>query len=417
MSVRVPARWEGHHWVAPGGFPAHRDPNTMTRNEAFVGRDRQLDELVGYWREAEAGHGHFVVVSGEAGIGKTRLVERFATEIDEAGRVAWAACSGVNAPPLWPWRMVLRDLGQDAEADAPTGLITDSSDLVDPVGDQARRYAQLVDALRDAASRGPVLVVLDDLHWADSDSVTVLRMLAGEVRRLPLLLVATLRPDDMAAGSEELRGVLTDLASSTTVVHLGGLTPDATGRLVRELTGRQPTAALTAAIVDRTRGNPFFVRELMRLLVAEGTIDAAMTGERIRMPPLVRDVLLQRVAQFSRTTRAVLDAAAIAGREVSLIALGRFAGVTQEELVRAVDEAEAARLVQVVDGRLRFEHDLVREALVEDLGAVDRRRLHLAAGTRCARPAARVHRRPRSLGISSMRCRWATRPRRRKPRS
>ena len=90
--------------------------------------------------------------------------------------------------------------------------------------------------------RGPVLVVLDDLHWADSDSVTVLRMVAGEVRRLPLLLVATLRPDDMATGSAELRAVLTDLASSTTVVHLGGLTPDATGRLVRELTGRRPTA-------------------------------------------------------------------------------------------------------------------------------------------------------------------------------
>jgi AAA ATPase domain len=351
----------------------------MARSEAFVGRDRQLDELVGYWHAAEAGHGRFVVVSGEAGIGKTRLLECLGTEIDAPGRVAWGACAGSNAPALWPWRAVLRDLARNAEPDAMQRRTAESSELVDPEGEQARQYAQFVDAVRDAVSDGPVQIVLDDVHWADSDSVRLLRMVAVEARRLPLLLVATLRPDEVMTDAAALRGVLTDLASSTAAVQLDGLTVDAVGRLVRELTGRRPTAGLTSAVMDRTGGNPFFVRELMRLLVAEGSLDAAMAGAGIRMPPLVRDVLLQRVAQFSRPTRSVLDAAAVAGREVSLITLGRFAGVAPEDLARAVDEAEAARLVQVVDGRLRFEHDLVREALVEDLDAVDRRRLHLAA--------------------------------------
>ncbi len=350
---------------------------TMAHNEVFVGRDQQLEALVDHWNAARAGRGRFVVVSGDAGMGKTRLVERLVTEIDTAGRVAWGACAGSDAPPLWPWRAVLRDLAGGGGSALSSPAASGPVDLVDPASGQARQSAKLVDELRDAASAGPLVVVLDDLHWADTDSVRLLRMAAGEVRRLPLLLVATLRADEVPAGSP-VRRTLTDLASSTEVVQLDGLGVEAVDHLVGELTGRRGTTELASVIRDRTGGNPFFIREVMRLLVTEGNLDAALSGGAVGVPPLVRDVLLRRVAQLSQETRSVLEAAAVAGREARLTVVGHVAEIAPEALARAVDEAEAARLVHPVDGRLRFGHDLVREAIVDDLDAADSRRLHLA---------------------------------------
>lgn len=350
----------------------------MARNTSFVGRDEQLGELRESWRAAAAGQGGLVVVSGDAGIGKTRLVEQLAAEVtgsDRDGRVAWGTCAGLDAPPLWPWHAVLRDLPGGAGADAPA-----ASDLVDPAGGQARTYARIVERLRDAAANRPLLVVLDDLHWADPDSLRLLRLAASEARRAPLLLVGTLRPDDVAT-APGVRATLSDLASSTEVVQLGGLPATAVGRLVGELTGREPTDELVAAVTRQTGGNPFFLREVLRLLVTEGRLDDALAGGgRLVVPPLVRDVLLRRVAQLSAPARALLDAAAVAGTRVPFPVLARVLDHDPGAVRRAADEAEAARFVTVAAQDLRFEHDLVREALVAELVAAERRRLHLAIG-------------------------------------
>ena len=368
----------------------------MARNTSFVGRDEQLGELRASWRAAAAGRGGLVVVSGEAGIGKTRLVEQLVAEVtgsDRDGRVAWGTCAGLDAPPLWPWHAVLRDVPGGAGAadghDAPAG-----SDLVDPTGGQARTYARIVDRLRDAAADGPLLVVLDDLHWADPDSLRLLRLAATEARRAPLLLVGTLRPDDTAT-APVVRAMLSDLASSTEVVQLRGLPATAVGRLVGELTGREPTDELVAAVTRQTGGNPFFLREVLRLLVAEGGLDEAVVGGgRLAVPPLVRDVLLRRVAQLSAPVRALLDAAAVAGARAPLPVLARVLDEDPGAVRRAADEAEAARFVTVAAQDLRFEHDLVREALVAELDGAERRRLHLAIGhaLRDADPAAAADR-------------------------
>lgn len=360
----------------------------MAQRTSFVGREEQLGELRESWRAAAGGRGGLVVVSGEAGIGKTRLVEQLAAEITAragdtsggggGGCVAWGTCAGLDAPPLWPWRAVLREL--PGSADVLAGLDARAAfDLVDPVGDQARAFAGIVERLRGAAADQPLLVVLDDLHWADPDSLSLLRLAASEVRRAPLLLVGTLRPDEVET-APAVRAMLSDLASATEVVHLGGLAVGAVGRLVGELTGSEPTDELAVAVAGRTGGNPFFVRELLRLLVAEGGLDTALTGGRLAVTPLVRDVLLRRVAQLSAPARALLDVAAVAGSRSPLPVLAEALDEDPAAVRGAADEAEAARFVTVTAQELRFAHDLVREAVIAELDAGERRRLHLAIG-------------------------------------
>ena len=361
----------------------------MARSASLVGREVQLAELRECWRAAVGGRGGLVVVSGEAGIGKTRLVEQLAAEVTArrggpsgdggGGRVAWGTCVGLDAPPLWPWRAVLRELPGSADAIVGSGAGAAAFDLVDPAGEQARTSARIVEQLRGAAADRPLLVVLDDLHWADPDSLSLLRLAASEVRRAPLLLVGTLRPDEVDT-RPAVRATLSDLASSTEVVHLGGLPVEAVSRLVGELTGSEPTDDLAAAVARQTGGNPFFVRELLRLLVAEGGVDSALAGGRLAVPPLVRDVLLRRVAQLSAPARALLDVAAVAGSRTPLPVLAEVLGQEPAAVRGAADEAEAARFVTITAQELRFDHDLVREAVVAELDAGERRRLHLKIG-------------------------------------
>lgn len=350
----------------------------MPRGEGFVGREHELDELRHHWRRAQAGHGGLVLVSGEAGIGKTRLVERLADDAGQGGSVAWGATAGPDAPALWLWRSVLLDLhGPRPPQILGTDPVTAPlNDLADPAGPAEQERVRVVEALMRAADR-PLLVVLDDLHWADADSVALLRLAAGAARRAPMLLVGTMRPDEIDVGSP-LHTTLTDLAPSGTTIHLQGLSTDDLGGLVHALTGRSPSQDLVASVMDRTAGNPFFVREVLRLLVAEGGLDDAMSGGDLGVPRLVHDVLLRRVGQLSAAARSVLDASAVIGATAGLDLAAVVTGLPRPAVAEAAEEAEAARLVSIEGDRLRFVHDLVRDALMAGLEPRERRRLHLA---------------------------------------
>ena len=350
----------------------------MTRRDQFVGRQHELDELRDHWRRARAGRGGFVLVTGEAGIGKTRLVEQFAEEVGQDGAVAWGATGGPDAPALWLWRSVLRDVQGPSEHDTRGSepVPGPRSDLGDPAGPAEHERVRLVDALVNAA-RQPLLVVLDDLHWADADSVGLLRLTVGEARRVSLLVVGTARSEEIDAGSL-LHATLADLAPSAAAIHLDGLSADGLHDLVHALTGRSPSEDLVSSVIDRTGGNPFFVREVLRLLVAEGGLDDAMAGGDLGVPTLVRDVLLRRVGQLSGPARAVLDTAAVTGTTAVLDLVAAVTNLPTSAVVDAAAEAEAARLVAIEAGRLRFTHDLVRDALTAALEPRERRRLHLA---------------------------------------
>ena len=201
-----------------------------------------------------------MLLSGEPGIGKTRVAEEAATRATADGfAVAWASCvEGDFAPALWPWTQVFRALGDESPLTADT--ITSEG-----VADVARFpvYTRVLEALRRAAGqRGALLIVIDDLHWADEDSARLLTFSAVHLRDVPIAFLVTFRPRELA------REHLATLVRAGVGIELHGLTTSEITQLVTAMTGAEPTGDTADQLRARCDGNPFFVRELTRLLDA-----------------------------------------------------------------------------------------------------------------------------------------------------
>jgi DNA-binding SARP family transcriptional activator len=330
--------------------PAVAPPAPTPPDDGFVGRPDELAALAGAWAAAAAGRGTAVVVTGEPGIGKTRLVEAFAARAGASAR--WGRCAEIGgAPPYWPWQQVLGGLpeaalGTDTGARFALGL------------DTARR-------LRALAGGGPLLVVLDDLQWADRDSLHVLEVVLSQLHGSRVLLAVTCREEATADPVlARVLGLAARLAGARRL-RLGGLAAGEVADLVGGLRGAAPrgTAEDAAALTARTGGNPFFVTELAAL---------PTSGEAV--PAGVRDVVRLRVGALTTGAQDVLATAAVAGREVSLALLGAALGGGD---AGGVTEAlRTGLLVEPSPGRVRVAHDLVREVLLADLGPVARARAH-----------------------------------------
>ncbi len=338
--------------------------------ESLVGREIELAQLRVALDMAARGRPAVVVVGGEAGIGKTRLAEA-TTEVARAAgwAVAWSRCADdAGAPALWPWTQVLEALGQER-------LTPTAEDDADDARFQL--FEELCRRLSAVASSRPLLVVLDDVQGADTTSVQLLSLVARHLPRLPLLLLVTVR--DVG---EELPAPVADCLArlgrepAASRLRLEGLDAAEVAALLAARLGPDPDPALATAVHDRTAGNPFFVVELTRW----------MTGPqepgRAAVPPSVGAVLRSRLARLAARTRAVLDLAALAGREVTLDLL-EGAGIPAEEALPALESATALGLV--VPGAApwswRFTHALVQEVLVAELGVLARARLHARLGT------------------------------------
>lgn len=362
-----------------------------------LGRAAELARLQAALAGALAGRGRLMLLAGEAGIGKTRLAEALAECASEAGAtVAWGrSVEGGDAPALWPWAQVLRQLA----AAQPERFAAVAGPLAGPLGPLAVELAGeavpaptepaaepgaaqflLYDAveriLGGLAAAVPLLVVLESLHWADLPSLQLLKFLAGELREGRLLLVATLRTGE-APASRSLGDLLEALARAPAAerLDLGPLDREAVGELVTAVSGHAPAAELVASLHARSDGNPFFVIELARLLRDDGPAAVAA------IPASVRDVVRRRVACLPAATRAVLRVAAVVGRDFDLAVLEPTATVATEELLDCLDDAVAAGLLienGARIGRWRFVHALVREALYQDLNQVRRAHLHAA---------------------------------------
>lgn len=320
--------------------------------------------------------GFTALIGGDAGIGKTRLAAEFAGRMRADGvPVAWAACrQDGGAPPYWPWAQLLGRLGHAAALAVPE---EGSPDLA-----RFLLFESVADALRAAA---PVLLVLDDLHWADDASLRLLDALGAHVGSAPVLVLATYRdtePGGVGTVAAERRLVLSGLSAA----ELGPALTDATGETV-------PPDVL-AALHRRTGGNPFFAAELVRLLRAEGTLDGA--GARI-VPGGVRAVLDRRLDRLPDATEAVLRAAAAldAGTTTGLdpALLAAVAGCTPAELADALAPAVDARLIGA-DAH-RFPHALVSDTLTARTPPVQRLELHRRAAAvladRAGTPADTAH--------------------------
>ena len=329
------------------GSPAPAPPAPAPAGDGFVGRPAELAALAAAWSAAAAGRGTAVVVTGEPGIGKTRLVEAFAARA--GATVRWGRCAEIGgAPPYWPWQQVLGGLpeaalGTDTGARFALGL------------DTARRLHAL-------AAAAPLLVVLDDLQWADRDSLHVLEVVLAQLHGSRVLLAVTCREE--ATGDDALARVLGAAVRlpGARRLRLGGLAADEVADLVGELRGTRAEDA--AALTERTGGNPFFVTELAALPATSGPA----------VPAGVRDVVRLRVAALPGDAQRVLGTAAVAGREVSLALLGSALGGRDAGGVTAA--LRTGLLLETTPGRVRVAHDLVREVLLADLGPVERAAVH-----------------------------------------
>jgi hypothetical protein len=331
---------------------------------------RRLSEQVAAGRPA------VVVLEGEAGIGKTRLAEACAEVARAEGwAVAWSRCADeAGAPALWPWTQVLEQLGQP-ELAAP-GAVAGADDDADAA--RFGLFQQLRARLAAAAAEHPVLVVLDDLQGADTTSVQLLGMLARHLPRTRLLVGATARTvgEELPEAVEDCLARLAREPSASRLLVTGLGTEDVSRLLTAQL-GSPGDRSLATAVHDRTGGNPFFVVELSRWM--RGAHDLHL--DSVPVPPSVSEVLRSRLARLPHSAVAVLELAAVAGREVSLELL-EAAGTPGEEALAALDSAVAAGLV--VEGERpwswRFAHALVREVLLGALPALTRARLHARLG-------------------------------------
>jgi tetratricopeptide (TPR) repeat protein len=356
----------------------------------LVGRKESLRELQGATARAAAGNGSLVLIAGEPGIGKTRLAQHAtAVAAERRMRVLWATCwEGDGAPAFWPWIQLLRahgatrdaatlqaELGSEAvEVGRLVPELAEASMENDLEGASPESRFRLYDSvstfLRRVSRDQSTLVVLDDLHWADEPSLQLLRFLAGDLAESPLLVLGTYR--DVEVGSAHpLRRLIGQLTGPVHQLQLDGLAQPEVAELVAQLTGSPASEAASAAIHRLTDGNPFFVRELVRLRADANVPDA-------RLPQGVREVVRRRLDSLSRSCRELLTAAAVIGSDFEPVLVGLVARLQAQRVSTLLEEAKEARLIEPLQpsNRLHFVHALVREVLYGDLPIGRRRHLH-----------------------------------------
>jgi tetratricopeptide (TPR) repeat protein len=376
---------------------AHSSASSSSTSGTFVGRDEELRALQSCLRDALAGTGRLVTLVGDGGIGKTRTTEEL---IARSGlppdRVLWGRCPEQDgAPAYWPWAQALRthvyasdtatlraDLGAGAadvarvvpavrerlpDLEGPYGL--------DPTENRFRVFESVAAFLRRVAARTPLVLVLDDLHWADPGSLLLLQAIAPDLRGVRMLVVGTYREQEMG----RVPGALADLARVSMRVTLRGLRAGDVRAFIRATAGVAASEALVDDLHRTTEGNPFFLDELVRMLGAEGGLDAEGLGPTIRLPEEVRTAIRRHLAPLGPEDRRLLTLAAVMGREFELAALQtaceRSAAWVLERLAVAAD----ARIVAEVRGtlgRYRFAHALIRETLYGDLAPATRAQTH-----------------------------------------
>jgi tetratricopeptide (TPR) repeat protein len=397
----------------------------------FVGRVRELAELRDGLADALSSRSRFFAIVGEPGIGKTRILEELAAEARGQGaRVLSGSChEGDGAPGYWPWIQILRAHAGSAHevaagSDPRFARIAESmpvasdrrlarSERIELESDRFRLFDDVTCLLEEAARSGPLVLAIDDMHWADRPSLLLLRFVVGRLRDARILGVVTHRPAEPGA-AQPLAEVLRD-AARVDRIRLEGLREQDVGRFMEVSLGSPAASHLKGAVHGLTGGNPFYVSEVVRLLAAEPSFeaiedDAPRTASNAApgatpassLPRSVREVLGRRLDRLGPDAKRMLTMASALGIEFDLAVVQSAAGLERERLMAVIGEALAAGLLRAVSGavgRYAFFHALVRRSLYEDLTPLARIELHrrLAAilevlpGTRPDRLAELAH--------------------------
>ena len=367
---------------------------TRVSSPVLIGRDAELGALLAAWEAAVGGRPTTVLVGGEAGIGKSRLVAELARAARDGGGLVLEGASislgDDEGLPLAPIADALRALArqlppesiQDVVGSAGPALgrlvpelggAVDASDATTrPDWVQARMLEAVLGVLHRLGQRHPILLVVEDLHWADRSTRDVLAFIARTARVERLLVVGTYRTDEIHR-RHPIRPWLAEMERTSSVerLTLERLGADALAGLVSAIRALPPDEALLRTIAERSEGNPFYVEELLA---------AGATREQEELPSDLREVLLSRVAALPDEVAALLGVAAVAGRSVEHELLREVASLQDEELEARMREAVSAGIVLAVEdgstAKYAFRHALLQEAVYSDLLPTERRRYH-----------------------------------------
>jgi hypothetical protein len=352
---------------------------------AFVGRVGELVDLRGFVARAVAGRGGLALVVGAPGVGKTTLVEHAVDGVDAA--VVWArAREEGGTPPLWLWEQVIRAWGDGSDPAASTSWARVSAATMAGSGhERFRVFDEWTRRVATLARVRPVVIVLDDLQWADPESLALLEFLGPDLAGMCVGVLATARADEMHT-----------VPRADLVVELDGLSRKELYQLLEHLVGAPPDDALLTAVEQHTGANPFFVGEVARLLSASHRVDDPAHWHGT-VPQGVRSVLERRLARLPQHAHDALGVAAVVGFEVDPDVLASVLGTDRVDALDRVDPAvRNGMLRDLGDGRVAFAHALVHNAVLGSLAVARRCELHGAAasalhglyGARAAAPIA-----------------------------
>ncbi len=360
---------------------------SVTPPSPLVGRERELTILRAHLRDAVAGRGSLALISGEAGIGKTALAETVGREAALQGALVLVGrCYDLSeTPPYGPWLDLFERVPTNAPASPPDAFATRDGSVA--AASQAALFRDVRDWLARTAAVRPLVLLLDDFHWADAASVDLLRFLARDLATLPVFALATYRNDDLPR-QHPLATLLPALVREAGVarVEMRRLTRDDTRALVRGRyrLGERDAERLTGYLHERAEGNPFFTGELLRTLEEETILQITAAGETlgsleaIRVPPLVRQVIEGRLARLEEEARRLLAVAAVIGHEGPFALWETVTDADSERLLEVAERGVDAHLLAVTeDGAgMRFVHALMRETLYEGMLPPRRREWH-----------------------------------------
>ncbi len=387
------------------------------RKQEVVGREKEYQQLMNYLDTARAGEGRLALVSGEAGIGKTYLVEALAVyaRLQKVTALKGHCYEIEGAPPYQPFiealrgyitkalsdailrERVRRQLGSSASELAQlvseVGQLAPDVEpvvpLLDPTAKQTRPFHSVTSFLSAAAADTPLLLVLEDLQWADHASLELLRYLVRNTQRTPLMVVGTYRPEELAS-DHPLRRTIRDLSGQGLCadIRLERLSPAEVRAMLRAMLQEEVSADFASAIYVRTEGNPLFVEAVLKALIEEGKVYRGEDGrwkradtDALEIPRSVQEVINRRLGRLSEQTTTVLSCAAVIGQDFNFEVLVAVLEpeMSEGQIMDSLDEALQADLIRDLGmgDVLAFNHKQVRQVLYRDLNRLRRRKWHV----------------------------------------
>ncbi|MCH8800464.1 MAG: AAA family ATPase [Chloroflexi bacterium] len=371
----------------------------------FVGRDREMAQLTAALDSVIAGKGRLVLLAGEPGIGKTRTAQELAQyALARGAQVSWGRCyEEEGTPPYWPWVQLIRTFVERMEPEqlqaamgvgaADIGAIVpdiflalpnlEPSPALEPEAARFRLFDSITRFFKNAGRSQPLVLVLDDIHWADEPSLQLLQFLAREIEDSNLMVVGCYRDVELSR-QHPLSQTLAQLSRESVYQRhlLRGLDREATSEYIEAAAGTDVSQEVLEAVYTHTEGNPFFTTEVIQLLSDRGELSGESVGgpDGIRIPEGVREVIGQRLNGLSEECNRELTKCAVLGSEFGVDALVRISPeINQDQALELMEEALAMRLIEEVPqqlGRYRFTHALIQETLAGELSLTRQVRLH-----------------------------------------